>query len=221
MKILLKIDYSNAFNTIRRDHMLRQVKDRAPQAHYYAYQAYAQETDLYYNDTVISSATGVQQGDPMGQALFSLGIHELASRLESPLNVWYLDDATFGGDLETVLSDFKLLIQESSLAGLHLNAAKCELLIVNPSQDEVQQVVDTFRRVAPQIRVVKCEEAVLLVAPLLETSVPRVLRGKLDSFSTLSSRLKFLSVHEALYILKNCLALPKLCLLYTSDAADE
>ena len=42
VKVLLKIHYSNAvLNSIRRDHILRRIKEIAPPAYYYAYQSYA------------------------------------------------------------------------------------------------------------------------------------------------------------------------------------
>ena len=37
----------------------------------------------FFGDYIISSATGVQQRDPLGPVLFSLAIHSLASELVS------------------------------------------------------------------------------------------------------------------------------------------
>ena len=53
----------------------------------------------------LDRATGVQQGDPLGPALFALAIHRVTSKVKSDLNVWYLDDGCIGGDTQTVLSN--------------------------------------------------------------------------------------------------------------------
>ena len=47
----------------------------------------------------------MQQGDPAGPAAFALAVDEIASAVASPLNVWYLNDATIGGPIESVVSD--------------------------------------------------------------------------------------------------------------------
>ena len=39
---------------------------------------------------------GIQQGDPIGPALFTLSVDEAARGVQSEFNVWYLDDATLG-----------------------------------------------------------------------------------------------------------------------------
>ena len=132
VKVLFKGDYKNAFNSIRRDVILQKARSEVPQVYGYIYHCYAETSDLFYNENVIASESGVQQGDPMGPALFSLGIHDLACSLKSTLNVWYLDDVTLGGDGCTVLDDIKVLCKESGKIGLELNPSKCELIVINP-----------------------------------------------------------------------------------------
>jgi len=65
----------------------------------------------------IPSATGVQQGDPLGPVLFSLAIHSLVKELLSTFNVWYLDDGTLGGSLQIVMADFNTILHQSSFLG--------------------------------------------------------------------------------------------------------
>ena len=38
------------------------------------WQVYSLPSNLFFGDSIISSATGVQQGDPLGPALFSLAL---------------------------------------------------------------------------------------------------------------------------------------------------
>ena len=52
------------------------------------------------------SATGVQQGDPLGPLLFALVLHPLIHQISDSckllLHAWYLDDGTLVGDSEKV-----------------------------------------------------------------------------------------------------------------------
>jgi len=91
---------------------------------------------LFHGEFCLDSATGVQQWDPLGLALFALAIHGVTSEVKSDLNVWYLDDRCFGGDPQTVLSNAAIIRNGLSSAGLEINNSKCEPLIVysHPSQ---------------------------------------------------------------------------------------
>ena len=109
-KVLLKIDLKNAFNSIRRDKVLEAIRDHLPEAYHMFYQAYGSSSLLFHGETLIQSATGLQQGDPAGPALFALTIDELTKSLTSELNVWFLDDGTAGDTVEKVADDLDRLI---------------------------------------------------------------------------------------------------------------
>ena len=82
-KVILKIDLKNAFNSIRRDKILSVIREYTPEAYHLFHQAYGKETWLFHGESVIASATGLQQGDPAGPALFALTIDDLVN-LSSP-----------------------------------------------------------------------------------------------------------------------------------------
>lgn len=69
-KVLIKLDFQNAFNTLRRDWLLRQVRKYAPRLSHLAFQSYAHPTFLVSQNHILLSSNGVQQGDPAGPALF-------------------------------------------------------------------------------------------------------------------------------------------------------
>ena len=135
-KVLLKIDFKNAFNTIQRDVILNLVKTKLPKIYNFAHQCYAQESFLRFGYEVLNSSEGVQQGDPLGPFLFSLGIQDLVNNMESPLNCWYLDDGTPGGDANTVLKDLLKIKKVYYSHGLELNTSKCELFQVKSAYDD-------------------------------------------------------------------------------------
>ena len=110
--------------------------------------------DLYFGEHVIPSHEGVHQRDPLGQLLFSLAIQPLIEKLESEINVWYLDDGTIGGAPDVVMRDFTRILRAADWLGLAVNDAKCELF-VDPAVPETIATMDANRRMAPNIQIVK------------------------------------------------------------------
>ena len=212
-RVLLKLDYRNVFNTLRRDHLLCAVKDNLPQLYPFIWQLYSAPSELFFGDTVLQSATGVQQGDPLGPALFSLSIMSLTNSLSSPLNVWYLDDGTLGGTTEEVFSDFSTILCRSSSLGLELNVAKCELFTTASESTGLEDTLSIFRSVAPNIQTTQSEIATLLGAPLTTEALPHLFHARIESLECMISRLRILQAHDALYLLRNFFALPKLLYL--------
>ena len=150
-KTLLKLDYRNAFNTLRRDVLLTVVKEEFPKLFPFIWQLYSSPSSLMFGDVILQSATGVQQGDPLGPALFSLSLLSLTKSLSSPLNIWYLDDGTIGGSADDVFNDFVTIITSSSTLGLELNISKCELYIPEPDLSTSEDIRAKFFSVAPAL----------------------------------------------------------------------
>ena len=63
-EVLLKLDFKNAFNCLRRDKMLMAVAEHPPELLDFIYSAYAQPSSLFCKDQINQSSEGVQQGDP-------------------------------------------------------------------------------------------------------------------------------------------------------------
>ena len=114
--LFLKIDFANAFNTVRRDNLLRVVQAELPILYHYLFSCYSKPSSLFFNGSLIQSAEGVQQGDPLGPLCFSLAIQGLVSELASELNVWYLDDGALAGRPDQVRTDFETIIAARSFA---------------------------------------------------------------------------------------------------------
>ena len=84
--IVLKTDVKNAFNSIHRSHLLEQVSSCHPDIYPHVYQMYSHSSSLVYQQgnsiVIIPSEEGIHQGDPLGTALFSTGIHSVLSELQ-------------------------------------------------------------------------------------------------------------------------------------------
>ena len=201
---LVKLDFANAFNSIRRDCMLRAVQSLCPAIYSFVYSVYASPSNLLRGDQSILSAEGVQQGDPLGPLLFCLTLYGHSLLLRSDFIVEYLDDVTLGGDCQDLMHDLNVMRDASEL-GLVLNTAKCEII----SHD--MTTCGTLQASLSGAHLVPPSCAQLLGSPLGDNAcTSAVLADKVEALRRLGDRLKFLSAHDALILLRNCFALPKL-----------
>ena len=121
---ILKLDFKNSFNSIRRDKVLEAVQSFAPIIYPFIHSAYSSPSMLFWEDKIIDFAEGVQQGDPLGPLLFCLTLHQLCGHLKSVT----LDDGTLGGKVEDMVRDLDLIVHKGAELGLLLNPQKSEII---------------------------------------------------------------------------------------------
>ena len=201
--ILLKIDFQNAFNTVKRDAILHKVKESLLQIFPFVFQAYAQPTDLFFGKESLLSKEGVQQGDPLGPLLFLLAIQDLISDCDSKFNMWYLGDGTLRENADTVFSDFQKIIQAENSLGLSINPSKCKPICLHSNKENT--MLEKFKIIAAEIKLIRKEDL-----PVLLSAVDAALLGKLTFLIRMLEKLDHLDAHESFFLLKNCLAIPKL-----------
>ena len=107
------------------------AKENIPSLFNLLWQAYSKPSHLFYRDKILSSETGLQQGDPGGPALFSLGIDHIVKNLKSEVNLWYLDDSNMADSPHIVLEDLQFLLRELNKIGLSINTSISELTCLN------------------------------------------------------------------------------------------
>lgn len=148
---------------------------------------------------------GVKRGlirhgiNPLCPALFSFCVDRAYGLPTSEFDIWCLDDTTLGSTVvESVLSDLANTISVMHQSGLAISAAKCELILLNHSQEEEQRTLNGFRELLLNVRLLKEGEDHLLEHEELQGMI---------------ERLKTIDSHPAL-VLKSCFAIPKLqCIL--------
>jgi hypothetical protein len=131
--VALNVDISNAFNSISREQIRQQVAQHFPSLLPYFQSAYTGEAPLYYKGEVLThSLEGVRQGDPLGPALFALGLHPVLQSIREDfpdIRIYaYLDDVTFTGEvseLSTVFTRFRNLCEN---IGLQVNMEKSNII---------------------------------------------------------------------------------------------
>eukprot|EP00731_Ephydatia_muelleri_P021279 Em0013g1006a len=206
-KVFLKLDFRNAFNSIRRDRMLEAVHHLAPSIYSFVHSVYS-SSSLFWSDKIILSSEGVQQGDPLGPLLFCLTIHHMCSRLKSELCIFYLDDGTRGGLLSDILHDIEMIKKEAGIVGLELNPQKSEVVGNN------SELIAGIQSMLPGVRVVDPAVATLLGSPIGGTeSLDAAIDTKTAMLKCLRERFRYITCHDAYLLLRHSLAIPKLLYL--------
>ena len=214
--LVANIDFRNAFNSIRRHKLLAEVKEHTPSLYRMIYQCYSTLSYLYFGDKdLLYSKEGVQQGDPLGPLLFSLGIRDLLKSCKSEVNIWYLDDGTVCGDPKTVHEDLTRILEASNPLGLSVNSGKCEIFTIPGAgreeiQSDTQRVLENIQEDMPRIRMVNKNSLLLLGAPICEEAIEGVLLEKLQDLKRMAEGLTNIDAHDAVFLLKSCYAIPKL-----------
>ena len=127
--VVVKLDFSNAFNCIRRDLILEAIAARSPEIYCLVYSAYSCKPVLTYGDWKILSREGAQQGDPLGSLQFCEALRPLLCDLQSAVKIGFMDDVTLSGSLQSVEQDVITIMDAASKTGLQLNTAKCEVIM--------------------------------------------------------------------------------------------
>jgi hypothetical protein len=133
-------------------------------------------------------------------------LKNIIASVDSPLNVWYLDDGTLGGSPNDVLRDLGRLLPALSAIGLEINADKCEMFSCGPGS--IESVPD-FEAILPGLKVVDRSSLSLLGAPIFPGGVSRVIRDKTAAMSKSLDHLRHLSAHVSLVLLRNCFSIPR------------
>jgi hypothetical protein len=190
--------------------MLSAVKENFPTLFPYISLSYQLQSNLYFGTKSIKSVCGIQQGDPLGPALFALTIHPIVKKVQTEFNCCFIDDVAIGDTPAAVFDTFLQISEEAEKLGLSLNPNKCELFILAGDEQEKNDVAKMFTEVAPGIQVLTTNDAILLGAPLTENSIKKMLNMKTEQFKDFSAKLSKLSSHSAFFLLRASISTPRL-----------
>ena len=129
-RIILLVDFSNAFNLMDRGVMFKEIRSRIPSMAAWMESCYGLQPILYLSNHTIRSCCGVQQGDPLCTLGFALALHPILEKIQADVpglrvNAWYLDDGTLCGSVSDIAAALTIIEKEGPEHGLHLNRSKC------------------------------------------------------------------------------------------------
>ena len=87
------------------------------------------------------------------------------------------------------------------------------MIILRASEAEYRSIAHDFEGIAPGIKLVPQDEFSLLGAPIAVEAIGQAIDSKVQALDQLRSNLASLGTHEGLFLLKNCLLLPRLMYL--------
>jgi hypothetical protein len=211
---VVKLDFTNAFNSLHRDAMLEGVAQRIPGIYKFCHLCYSQPSLLLYAGRIILSQEGPQQGDPLSASLFCNTEQPLLLSLTSELTEGYMDDLTLGGPEDVVARDVATVRQKGEEIGLRLNEKKCEF--ISRSGVSADPIFEPFIHLT-------VASAELLGAPVTTgEAMDRALNIRCDDLSRAAERLRLIDAHDALVILRASFSAPKLLhTLRASPCADH
>ena len=132
----LPVDFSNAFSSVDRSAMFKEIRDRIPSMSPWMECCYSTQPILHLSKHSLFSCCGVQQGDPLGPQAFALTLHPIIERIAEELpglliNVWYLDNGILCDSEEDILKDLNTIEEDVPSMGLHFNRSKSLFPSVN------------------------------------------------------------------------------------------
>ena len=203
---VLTVDFENAFNTLDRTEILLQVRNRLPGLSAFVEFTYGHHSHLLFEDVILNSEKGVQQGDPLEPLIFAVTLHSLVESLKSEvpgltLNCWYLDDGICAGDEDSLLKALEFITSNGLHLGLKVKHSKCELW----APVEFSSIPVSIPRAASN-------GFELLGAPIGDTEFSvKVLDKRISKATKCLEKLPLLDDPQlSLGITRTCLAAPKL-----------
>jgi hypothetical protein len=217
--MVLKIDFSNAFNSINRTVMLEEVATTFPDLLPWVQWCYGCSPQLFYRDHEIRSCIGVQQGDPLGPFLFCVVLQVLLRSMGPHsqnlfLNKWYLDDGVLIGKTRHILGAIHHLRSAGPPLGLDLNLSKCEVFtpyVDNLDMDFAHPVLGTLSLPAQLSQRSTAPNFTLLGAPVGSPQYCEAFVTKLRSSNKkITDQLPQLHDPQiSLHILRSCIGFSK------------
>ena len=139
-EVVALLDLKNAFSCVDRSAFREAIRRVAPRLAPWVDFQYGEASPLFFGEFSLWSERGVQQGEPLGPALFAAAIHPIILRMDAHLRdlglpelglrVFYLDDGVLAGAQESVAAAINFLEVELGEIGLSMNRSKCELVPV-------------------------------------------------------------------------------------------
>ena len=142
---VLLIDAANAFNSMNRSAMLKNIERICPAAYIYAYNCYASHARLFVlGGKEIRSMEGTTQGDPPSMAFYAIGLLPLIWCLAEPVDhakqAAYADDLTGAGKLKKLKQWFDSIVVNGPKLGYNAEPTKSWLIVKEEKRGDAEAI---------------------------------------------------------------------------------
>ena len=138
----LLVNASNAFNCLNQQVALRNFQCICPTLAIVATNLYREESKLFIDGEILLSQEGVTQGDPLAMAIYAVGIMPLIWRLQVDCDeqnqIWFADDASATGSLNSLRSWWDKIIESGPSYGYYANPSKTVIIVKKEKLEEAQ-----------------------------------------------------------------------------------
>ena len=130
-RLAAKLDFTNAFNSVRMDTICISVADKMPELYRFVHASLDCSPKLSYGNDIIASTEGSQQGDPLSNVEYCNAVQPTLVETTSRTKLGYVNDTNLEGRISAVANDVQHIIDSFPTTGLILNAHKCEIIANN------------------------------------------------------------------------------------------
>ena len=141
---ILLIDAEKAFNSLNRELARKNVEILCPALHHALANSYKHSSNLYANNTVLTSTEGTTQGTPLAMAMYGIGINPLIEILLQPniTQKWYADDGGAAGNLRSLRAILDKLDVHGKAFGYTVKPSKCQLIVKENCRESAIKVFE-------------------------------------------------------------------------------
>ena len=135
-EIIVKLDFANAFNILRRDALMKTIAKFIPEIYCFVHATYSGEPNLQFIYCIIRCLEGPQQGYPLPSLEFCCSNHPLPQRLiaVAGLRHEFMNDIILAGKSSTVAQNIHVIKEVGAELGLRLSASKREIISKNTTK---------------------------------------------------------------------------------------
>ncbi|KAL0222203.1 hypothetical protein RCL1_002057 [Eukaryota sp. TZLM3-RCL] len=204
---ILKLDFKNAFNSVRRSAIFDALFNSFPHLVPFFYRSYGSSASIAFNEHTLFSSSGVRQGDALGPFLFCLTIHPVLVTLQSLFPnikiIAYMDDISLIGTINDLGAAAAFAFQEFNKIGLSLNTKNCLMIGHTSCNFLIDSQLLTFVNYSSEaFRFLGC----FLTNKTNKTSIAALLTQKLESINSALDEIAQIDIqnHLKFFILKIC-----------------
>ena len=138
---VLLVDATNAFNSINRQAVLRNVRIHCPILAPIVVNSYRLNPNLFIDGEAIQSREGITQGDPLAMVIYAIATLPLIRKIQNEAKQsWYADDAAAGGSLSQLRKWWDNLNEAGPQFGYFPNPSKTWLIVKPQHWDKAEEM---------------------------------------------------------------------------------